>query len=944
MKWGIRLLPGFRGLPLERKLVLLVAVTTIIVLSTSFGIYGVIEYRTKSQALTDTAVALTRVVSINSTAALAFRDPDTGAEILGALQGEPLIVAAQLYREDGQFFAEFTNSDPRNKALLSLIQKRPPRLFPDGDITPKNLQREVTETVTVNGRDFIDIARPIVSAGRPVGFINVQASLESLRTGVIRQLIIASSLLAISLLATLLLANWLQRLISVPILRLANAIRSVSEDQDYSLRVAKDDTDELGDLIDGFNDMLTQIQNRDRALKIAHDEAQSANQMKSQFLANMSHEIRTPMNGVLGMTDLLSGTRLEERQRHYVKTIHQSGKALLNVINDILDFSKIEAGHLKLEPTDFNLRNVLTDTFELVADQAFGKGLELLWQLDDDVPLSLRGDTGRLRQVLLNLLGNAIKFTLGGEIILRVSVLADIEKQAKLQFALSDTGIGIKEEKLDRIFEAFSQADESTTRRFGGTGLGLSISSQLVNMMGGEMSVKSRVGVGSTFTFTITLAKQSTQNPSLTNHPDVELQGQRILVVDDNATNREILGQQLATWGVEADEAADGFEALEMLRVASAGDKGYSMAILDLVMPMMDGFELATAINADPLISGTPVIMLTSGSHTIALADANAVGVICVLRKPVIVAELYHCLKRSLSEDTVKTGGPTIKNLGVDALPQVNAHVLIAEDNPVNQVVARDMLSLFGCTSDIVSDGEQAVDAIRKNNYALVLMDIQMPVMDGCDATRAIRGGSKDADIPIVALTANAMEGDRERFLDAGMDDYLSKPFDRQALSDILSKWVDTSNPQHQALPSSEQKNEAESGRAQPHQQVDNNGSPASANDLTTVFDQKVIDRLRATYGDKFDGKLQQLSKLYKTAAEKTLDELRSGVENLDAVLIARAAHSLKSSSGNLGATQLVEICRRLEEKARTGTLIDIDNDLRGIEHHYRQVIAALPA
>ena len=944
---GIRV---FSGLPIKWKLMTMIILTTFTITSCFALGYAFYEYRLKATEFRAQIATLMKVVGLNSTAAIVFQDPETASEILEALAGEPLVVSAQIFSPTGELFSQYISKDPVNQALLESkhLSAPSPPIIDQGYALSSGDVLEATDIHV--GVQFMYLQQPIVVNDRIVATIMAQVSKRSLRALVKRQISTFIAIATIALILSFILASRFQRMISTPIISLANAIRSVSKDQDYSLRVEEHNSDELGELIDGFNDMLSQIDNRDKALEIAKDEAEAANSMKSQFLANMSHEIRTPMNGVLGMTDLLSGTRLDEKQHHYVHTIHESGKALLGVINDILDFSKIEAGELKLEATDLNLQELVTQTFELIADQAFNKGLELIWHIDDDVPIHLVGDAIRLRQVLLNLLGNAIKFTAMGEVMLSISPIFESDNKIKLQFALRDTGIGIEKEKLNRIFDAFSQADLSTTRRFGGTGLGLSISAQLVEMMGGEISVKSQLGKGSTFTFTIEFGKQRAQ-PVAFSH-DVDLSGKKILIVDDNASNREILCQQTSTWGIDAEQAKDAAEALKKLKIAAQRSESYSLAILDLIMPVTDGMELAECVRTDPQIKATPLVLLTSGSQDIDVENAEAQWFSCVLRKPVSPSDLYACLKRALvSSDEINTSSQH-KSSRNTATPQFPAKILVVEDNPVNQVVARDILSLYGCEAYVVGDGKQAVKAAQNSHYDLILMDIQMPYLDGVSATAEIRNGTANADVPIIALTANAMGGDRELYIEKGMSDYLSKPFDRNKLLGILEKWL---SPTTKSLDVDTKKTSADDihrpdnstdahDTALPHIPNAMDKTPAQVDiSLDSPFDHETIEMLKNAYGDNFDNKWAVLGQMYMESASKDLEKIRNAIEGSDAAALYKAAHSLKSSSGNMGAKQMMESCRRLENKAREGSLADVENDLKLLETHYSQVLNALP-
>ncbi len=939
----------FRGLSIKWKLMTMIILTTFTITSCFALGYAFYEYRIKATEFRTQIATLMKVVGLNSTAAIAFQDPETASEILGALAGEPLVVSAQIFSPNGELFSQFISSNPVNQALLESnnLQPPPPPIIDQDYVMPSSAVLEATD-INV-GEQFMYIQQPVVVNDKVVATIMAQVSKRSLQALVRRQISTFIAIATIALILSFILASRFQRMISTPIIRLANAIRSVSKDQDYSLRVEEHNSDELGELIDGFNDMLSQIDNRDKALEIAKDEAEAANYMKSQFLANMSHEIRTPMNGVLGMTDLLSGTRLEEKQRHYVHTIHESGKALLGVINDILDFSKIEAGQLKLEATALNLRELVSQVFELVADQAFNKGLELIWHIEDDVPIHLVGDSIRLRQVLLNLLGNAIKFTAKGEVVLNISSIIESDNKIKLQFTLLDTGIGIEKEKLNRIFDAFSQADLSTTRRFGGTGLGLSISAQLVEMMGGEISVKSQPGKGSTFIFTIEFGKQLTQ-PAAFCH-DVDLSGKKILIVDDNESNREILCQQMNAWGIETEQAKDAAEALKKLKHGAKRNELYDLAILDLIMPVTDGLELAECIKIDPQINATSLVLLTSGSQDIDMENSATLGFSCVLRKPVSATDLYACLKRTLVSNKESNTATQNKPTQNTASPQFSAKILVAEDNPVNQVVARDMLSLYGCEATVVGDGEQALKAVQNGHYDLILMDIQMPYLDGIGATSAIRNGYVNADVPIIALTANAMGGDRELYIEKGMSDYLSKPFDRYKLLKILEKWLSPTTESTDI----DTKKTSVGDRNRPV-----NGFDTSDNALLRIphsmekpptqldssrdspFEHEIIAMLKNSYGENFDNKWAALGKMYIESASKDLEKIRNAIESSDAIALYKAAHSLKSSSSNMGAKQMMESCRRLEDKAREGSFSDLENDLKLLDTHYSQVLNAL--
>ena len=880
------------GLTLASKLRIMIFGAVMLAAVLAEMAVGISNLYSLRQSLAERLVAFSTMAAPNAAGPLQSHDHDAALAVLQSLRANRDIRAAALFESTGEALATFQLN---------------PAVAPEAYL------------YSVLAGAHVDV--PVWQDGARIGTLHIDASFGEIRaqlqnfTQYLFYMVLGA--LAISLPFWL----YLRRVVLIPVQTLARLARYALKNQDFSLRAPKLVKGSLGIMADSVNELFVEIERRDRTMTMYRAEfeervaertvqldqaaasaqdaakrAEEASRAKSEFLARMSHEIRTPMNGVLGMAELLCKSKaLDERQRRYALTIHQSGKALLQIINDILDFSKIEAGKLQLEMAQFCVRDVIEDAVEIIGERAASKGLEMICDVPTRMETMVYGDGMRLRQIIINLLSNAVKFTKKGEIHVKVRQLGSSLFNSSFHFEVTDTGIGIKPENCVKIFESFSQEDVSTTRVYGGTGLGLSICKQLVELMGGRIGLISTPGKGSTFFFSLPLA---TEPAAVRDHRVTTLNSTKILLVEDNVSFRDILREHLASWGVTVVGASSVEQALVILDRSLGGE--FDVIVADAQMPGTSGAALVAEIRSRREFREVPLLLMHAGAAGFSAGEGEAIEGVVWISKPIRREHLRERLSELIRKHTFSDKDlANARKRELQATSHSAAHkshvrrVLMVEDNPVNQEVGRAMLEEVGVQVVMAWSGEEALKILATERFEVILMDCEMPVMDGYEATRRFRAWeqeNKRTRTPIVAVTAKALDGDAQKCFDAGMDRYLSKPFTIDELYTVLEVYA------------------------------------ASTTDTVvkrsdSVLDPRTLAGIRAMCKPGAPDLLAKVAGIYKSNSRLLVDEIKSAVLSCDQSKLLRGIHTLKSSSGNVGATGLAEICKEIEALPRDGNL-----------------------
>lgn len=914
--------------PIRVKLIAIVLVSAAVALGSALMLLLYLSYSQELKSLEARVQSVARMVANNSAAGLAFGDRENAGDILQSLQHEADVISADVCLPGGEPFATYVTA--RHDLLNTLL---------DGQVTALNRCESARSGRAVFPLEslvsfprYIQETEPVAFRQRQLGYLVINVSREALQARMLQQIGISIGVFLIALLAATALAYRLQRLITDPINKLADAMAEVATERRFDRHIEKTSTDEFGVVIDAFNTMLQEIKRHESALNVARTEAESADKAKSQFLAAMSHEIRTPMNGVIGMAEILQRTNLDQRQTEYTDVIRRSADALLKIINDVLDFSKIEADRFQVESVPFSIRDCLEEAVSSLTERAFQKGLRMHLLYPVDMHDRILGDADRLRQILVNLISNAIKFTDQGDITVCASIPPTDASTPLLRLEVLDTGPGIPKQQQAQIFDAFTQGEGVNSRGNVGTGLGLAISRQLVELMNGRIGVSSKPGQGSCFWLELPLLRAEADIGSPANK-NIQFDNRSALVVLENALDRRQLEAQLKAWKIRPIQASSAETATVLLHDAVNQGRPFNLLLIDEGLSDTAGSKMISSLRRMRQFAGLPAILICFTGEPLAM-ELETGAHTQVIQKPVRNGQLLKAIEIGLGDRRYRAGEPQDNTQpGKTGIPQsgrLSLSILMAEDNAVNQVVATEMLEALGCTLTVVDNGEKAVEAFDAARFDIILMDCQLPVMDGYQATREIRlreARQQRNAIPIIALTAYAMKEDRERALASGMNDYLSKPYSLTQLRSVLLRNAPT---RIDAVGDAE---DMPGNAARSDSQADTHAGQINLQQLAT---------LSALQRPGRPPLLDHLFHLYSHDAPQLLESMRQAIEQRDRNQLRNAAHTLKSSSRNLGADTVADHCFRLEKDSDSASWQELDAGHRRLQTDLSVAITAL--